>query len=307
MSTERDNRGNLHHAAGTTDGGKFAADKLKEQAVPLGLTGTRRRTADELGIHESILMAPCSQQDTYQNLHAALEPYRRAVSRLDALAGAQASGDQDAIARLSFGSRLDDALDISSDFFGETFKILTPEEIAPYWDRASRALEDNDTFELNRALLEASLAEEDAHPVRLDPNWRRPGVHLEDGFYESKRVVGEKQGTIVDHNVATINKHVRNDIDEAKKAGWLPANLDFRVRKPSSGSMAILVTSVPDDVKHVPHPYTEYADAGWTAHHPAVAENEKRLESIAQQYGSFESDTQQDFFNHSFHISINFQ
>jgi hypothetical protein len=306
MSGKTDDKGNLHVGAGQSDGGKFDNKKYNESAAAVtGPTGVRRRTADELGIPESILMAPCNQVELYQELHRCLVPYQSAVSRLEYLAKAKAAGDEEAISRLSYGPNLDDALSISGDFFGEAFKILDPEEIAPYWERVTHALEAKDEFELNRALLGASMAEDDAHPIQLDPNWRKPGVHLEDGIYESKKVVGDKQNQLEDYNIATINKHVRNDIEDAKAAGWLPANLEFRVRKADSNSMVILISSIPDDVKHVPHPH--YEDRGWTAHHPAVKEIEARLRWITEQYGTFENDSQQDYFNNSFYPTVIFK
>ncbi|GAB3142488.1 hypothetical protein [Marisediminicola antarctica] len=296
MTTKRDDQNVLRHGNGT-----FATDP-KGENTPLGATGIRRRTADELGIHESILMAPCAQQQTYESLHSSFEPYRRAVDTEGYLAQAKAAGDTEAIARFTIPRNTEDAMEISGEFFAESLPLLTPDEIAPYWDRASSAIESGDTFELNRALLEASLANDDAHPVRLDPSWRLPGVRAEEGFYESARLVGEKLATLADHNIAAINKLVRSDIDEAKKAGWLPANLEVSVRK-SQGSMNMLVTSVPDELQTEPHPAGEM----WVRQSKAAKEIESRLTQVAQQYGTFENDTQQDFFSNSFYVRVTFK
>lgn len=308
MDEKRDDKNVLRHVNGT-----FAEDKKPEQVktvlAPVGVTGTRRRSVEELGIHPSILMAPCSQQETYQDLHRAFEPYRRTLDTIEYAAKAKAKGDTAEVERLmKWTSTKEDAMETAGDFFSETFKILTPDEIAPYWERASRAIEDKDDFEFRRALLDASMAEQDAHPIRLDPSWRRPGVHFEEGFYESPKVVGDKQGQLADYNVATINIQVRKDIHEAKKAGWLPADLDVKVRKQDGGgAITMLVTSIPAELQTVPHQNDELAAQGWKAPSPAAKEIDSRLTQIAQQYGTFENDTQQDYFSNSYFVFVNFK
>lgn len=293
MDTFRSSDGALRKSAGVAgEGGRFATERHGEQSTPLGASRTRRRSADELGIHPSVLMAPVGQQETFASLHSSLAPYRRSIEA--AAAGREAG-------RYGY-AKPDDALEISGEFFAESFKILTPEEIAPYWDRASHALQSSDEFELDRALLEASIAEEDAHPVRLDPNYKLPGVTLEEGFYESPRVVGNKTALLDDYNIATVNKHVRADIEEAKAAGFLPANLEVSVRK-ASGSVHMLVSSVPDEVKYVDD--ERYPGSKKLA--PEVREIETRLETIAKQYGTFENDSQQDYFSNTFYISVGFK
>lgn len=165
----------------------------------------------------------------------------------------------------------------------------------------ARALHDGDDGEaLRQAERAMRVAERErrwpAHPTFTEPVFV---TEVEDPMY-GDRVVGTKYDP--SRPLAEAGRLLRKDVKEAVAAGYLPDDLDYRVRTDTRGTNAITVHAfgMADEDYYVPGHVFGQPEAVPSAQAKMV---EERLQNLAEVYTSQQSNSQVDYWNHSAFVS----
>lgn len=153
-------------------------------------------------------------------------------------------------------------------------------------------------------IAEQILAHEARAQQVKDAPWRPAGGRLvdEDSFY-GPRALGAKYDPSM--STTDVAKAIRTDIKDAKAAGWLRDDLDYRVTK-HYNSVTVFVEGLSDDEQYFRDPHSAYG-AGFTVPSYERLRLEEQLEWIGSSYVSAQTNSQVDYFDVSTYVSVSFQ